>query len=580
MKEHDIWRELVPILRTNVKSIFQSLVLGLAASALTVFAEFVYGLRSFLIQGIWFKNLGLPVEWIGILRSSDAASLLDLRLLFYSQAFLQNLLFWAAISFSLIYIWKILRDGPALSLVPLYVLGLASARIQLELQMAVAAKGGFFSFARIDPFSFAQISAYFAMALLLFPTIITLVSRLPFLRFFKLSSLGLPIILMPPIVDYYILRQPVIYNFFTSELYQQARGPLEYLAVLSPGIKLEIVLIAASTFAYLVFRTRSVLRSAVTIMAVIFVFSMVSTPALASRLHLGFSQPQLFAGYLLITYLLIIVDLGLAQRNMTPTILRRVRLRGIHFPAMMLFGSFFVHPAILATGIPEDFGLIIAGAVIVFLVWQTATVFDDLYDRGQTELKQVYLAYGILIAAMAILSALPFGLIPWLLTLLAVYLAADYPRIRRKHYLWSGMIIGIASSAAFLFGVLLPIVSPASVQLVQAVALLIFAVFSGGSLLKDITNIEEDKQLRIPTVFTQFETKKVLPVVASFVAVGVALPAVFLRTLLDLVVFLGLGCVTWLLIVLAKDRSYKPVLILYFLEGIWIFYRMFVNTSG
>jgi hypothetical protein len=54
----------------------------------------------------------------------------------------------------------------------------------------------------------------------------------------------------------------------------------------------------------------------------------------------------------------------------------------------------------------------------------------------------------------------------------------------------------------------------------------------------------------------------------------------FLRTLLDPVVFLGLGCVTWLLIVLAKDRSYKPVLILYFLEGIWIFYRIFVNTPG
>jgi hypothetical protein len=54
----------------------------------------------------------------------------------------------------------------------------------------------------------------------------------------------------------------------------------------------------------------------------------------------------------------------------------------------------------------------------------------------------------------------------------------------------------------------------------------------------------------------------------------------FLRTLLDLVVFLGLGCATWFLIVLAKDRSYKPVLILYSLEGIWIFYRMFVNTSG
>jgi len=580
MREPDIWPKLSAMLGTNIKCVIWSLALGLAASALTAFAEFVYGLRTFFSQGIWLRNLGLPVEWVGILRSSDATSFLDLHFLFYSRGFLQNLLFWAAISFSVIYIWKVLRDEPALSLVPLYVLGLASARIQLELQMAIAAMGGFFSFAQIDPFSFAQISAYFAMALLLFPTIITLVSKLPFLRFFKLSSLGLPIILMPPIVDYYILGHPVIYNFFTSEYYRQARGSLEYLSSLSPGIKLEIVLIATLTFAYLAYRTRSVLRSAVAIIVVILAFSLVSTPVLTSRLNLGLQQPQLFAGYILITYVLTIIDFGLAKPGMGSTILSRIRLRGIHFPGMTLFGAFLVHPTILVAGIPEDFGLIIAAVFIVFLVWQTATIFDDIYDPKERVVPSGYWAYGVLTGLMALLAAIPFGLPPLILTIIAVYLAMDYPRLRRKHYLLSGITIGLSSSIAFLFGALAPLTSEPSSQPIALVAAAVFVAFSGGSLLKDIVKVEEDRRLGIPTIFTRFEKNRALPIVAAFVALGCAMPSIFFRSLVDLVLFLGAGIGAWLLIVALKDRCYKPILILYFLEGIWVFFRLFLDTTG
>jgi len=580
MKELDIWPELLPMLGTNVKSIVQSLVLGLAASALTILAEFVYGLRTFFSQGIWFRNLGLPIESIGILRSSNAASFLDLRLLFYAQGFLLNLSFWAAICFSAIYIWNTLRDKPTLSLVPLYALGLASARIQLELQMAVAAKGGFFSFARIDPFSYAQVSAYFAMALLLFPTVLALVSKLPYLEVFKRSSLGLPIILMPPFLDYYVLKHPVIYNFFTSEYYQQARGPLEYLTVLSPGIKLEIVLVVALTFAYLAYRTHSLMRSVVAIIAVILAFSLVSTPTLTSRLNLAFQQPQLFAGYLMITYVLTILGFGLARPGMGSAILSRIRIRGIHFPGMTLFGAFLVHPTILMAIVPEDYGLIITAVFIVFLVWQTATIFDDIYDSKEKAVPSGYWAYGALIALMALLAAIPFGLLPWILTLIAVYLAVEYPRLRRTHYLLSGVTIGLSSSIAFLFGTLVPIANETSSQPVALVAFTIFAIFSGGSLLKDIVNIDEDRRLGISTIFTRFEKKQAVQIVSTFVALGFVIPAMFLRTWLDLALFIGAGIGAWLVIAVLKDRCYKPILILYFLEGVWVFFRLFVNTSG
>jgi hypothetical protein len=446
--------------------------------------------------------------------------------------------------------------------------------------MAVAATGPILGFARIDPFSYAQIAAYFAMALLLFPAILTLVSRLPFREVFRMSCLGFPIILMPPLLDYYVLKRPVIYNFFVAEFYQQMSSPFSYFTVLSPGIKIEIALVSTLTFAYLFYRTRSLLRSAAAIAAAGSFFGVLSTPAVTSRLHLEFSQPQLFAGYLLITYALTVLDFGLAKPGMGREIIKGIRLRGIHFPAMALFGSFLIDPALLTTGIPEDYGLIVASTFIVFLVWQVATVFDDISDDDKKLELSGCLGYGTLIALMAVLVAIPFGLVPWLLTVLAACLAVGYPALRRRHWLLSGLIIGASSCIAFLFGVSTPLSSRSSSGPLWPVALTIFVLFSGGSLLKDVANVEGDRRSGFQTIFTRFDANVVLPVVATFVAAGFLLPAVFLSDLLDVVLFLVIGVGVWVLIMLMRSRSYKPVLLLYFVEGFWLFVRLFLTHSG
>ena len=577
MKDHEILPELLPMLRTNVKSIGWSLVLGLAASALTAFAEFAYDLRTFFSQGIWLKSLGLPVEWLGILRSSDATSFLDLHFLFFSRGFLQNLLFWAAILFVVIFLLRVLRgEFPAL-LLPAYVVALGFARILLEYEMAVAAFGSIVGFAWIDPFSYAHIVTYFTMALLLFPAVVVLVSRLPFREIFRLSCLGLPIILMPPILDNYVLHRPVIYNFYTPGLFPQPLNPLSYLTVVSTGIKLEALVVASAAFTYLLYRTRSIPRSFAAVLAVVLAFVAVTTPIVTDQFHLMFSQPQFFAGFLILTYLLIIGDLGLAQPKIGTTIIRRMRLRGAHFPAMVVFGAFLLQPAILSLGILEDYGLVLAGAFIAFLIWQSATVFDDIYDRSEMQGNSVYLCYGLLTVVMAVLAAIPFGLLPLLLTVFAAYLAMHYARLRRRHYVFSGLVIGIASSLSFLLGASIPITGPVTRQPIGGIALALFAVFSGGSLVKDIATVREDKQSGVFTVFTKFEMRKMLPIVSTFVAAGCILPVVFLNALPDLILFAAIGCGNWLLIVLMRSRSYRPVLALYFTEGLWIFYRMFLS---
>ncbi len=137
--------------------------------------------------------------------------------------------------------------------------------------------------------------------------------------------------------------------------------------------------------------------------------------------------------------------------------------------------------------------------------------------------------------------------------------------------------LGIGSAISFLFGTTIPIISPATSQPVGVIALGLFAVFSGGSLVKDIATVEEDKRSGIDTVFTKFEMKKALPIVATFVAAGCMLPILFLNTLPDLIFFPAIAIAAWLLIVLTKDRSYRPVLVLYFIEGLWVFYRMFLS---
>jgi 4-hydroxybenzoate polyprenyltransferase len=198
-----------------------------------------------------------------------------------------------------------------------------------------------------------------------------------------------------------------------------------------------------------------------------------------------------------------------------------------------------------------------------------------MFDRGH-EAPAGYLAFGVLAAVMALLAAIPLGVVPWLLTFAAVYLAVDYPRLRRRHYLLSGVVIGFSSCTAFLFGAVLPIIDASSSEPVASITLAILVMFSGASLLKDVTSADADANSGISTVFTRFDANHVLLIVATLVASGFAFPAVFFSSLVDRLLFLASGIGVWFLIVLLKHRSYEPVLALYFIEGILVFFMKFV----
>jgi hypothetical protein len=101
-------------------------------------------------------------------------------------------------------------------------------------------------------------------------------------------------------------------------------------------------------------------------------------------------------------------------------------------------------------------------------------------------------------------------------------------------------------------------------------------MFSGASLLKDVTSVDADANSGISTVFTRFDANHVLLIVATLVAFGFAFPAVFFSSLADRLLFLAAGTGVWFLIVLLKHRSYEPVLALYFIEGILVFFMKFV----
>jgi hypothetical protein len=78
-------------------------------------------------------------------------------------------------------------------------------------------------------------------------------------------------------------------------------------------------------------------------------------------------------------------------------------------------------------------------------------------------------------------------------------------------------------------------------------------------------------------VLTKFELSTALPIIATFVAIGFALPAIFFSALLDRILFLGIGAGVWGLILFSRHKSYKPVLALYFVVGLRMFFRMFVR---
>lgn len=574
MKETAIWLGVSPTVKAIARPLSKSLFLGLGASSLTAVAQLVW--QVIVSQDSWFRNFGMPVSWMGIWKRPGGV--LETQLSIYWSTFVQNWLFWMAVIFALLFVYATVRGQFTLHLLPFYVLGLSYARILLEFQMVIASMGTIYGFARIDPFSYAQITSYFAMALLLFPVVVALVTRLPYAELLRMSSIGFPIILMPPIIDYYVLGHPVIYNFFSEESRRQIISPFAYLAILSPGIKVEIVLVSVLVVGYLIYRTRSVPRSVAAVMVAVFVFGLVSTPALTSRLHLSFTQPQLYAGYLIALYVLIIVSVDLYHPHTGGFVLRHIRVRGIHFPAMVLFGTYLVHPNLISTIPPEGYGVLTVSVLVAFWTWQSAVVFDDISESRQENGR--YVVYGGLMALMAVLSAIPFGPLPWLLTCLAVYFAVQYPSLRRRHYLLSGLIIGASTSAAFLFGTLTPIASRQSSQPVALLAFLLLAVFAGGSLLKDVGSVEEDKRSGIDTIFIKFRQDRALPIVATFVAAGCALPVLFLNTTLDLIVLAMAAGVAWILIMKMKENSYKLILGLYSIEGLWIFLRMFVTRSA
>ena len=93
--------------------------------------------------------------------------------------------------------------------------------------------------------------------------------------------------------------------------------------------------------------------------------------------------------------------------------------------------------------------------------------------------------------------------------------------------------------------------------------------------MKDVASVEADVTSGIPTIFTRVRAKVALSIVATFVAIRFAFPALFLGMLLDRALAAAISLGVWFLIFLAKEKAYRPVLVLYFIVGLWAFLRVF-----
>lgn len=258
-------------------------------------------------------------------------------------------------------------------------------------------------------------------------------------------------------------------------------------------------------------------------------------------------------------------------------------------PLNILFFIFFV---IAGTILAKSYDIIILliKIIIVTLLWQYNIILNNIYDEGidktQKRLtpitaklikKSSYMRIAIFIASITIiLSLILQNSIFLFLTIIYLFSATIYsaPPLRLRKYIFSTCFIGIGSIIAFLIGYLQPsflIVNSINIEIILILVVIFFAT-SVGTVIKDMKDVEGDKNYGAKTIFTEFGLEKGKRISYILLFLSFISPVLLFSEFLDIIFFTFLAIIAVLMF--RKFEIQEPVLLIFFLVFIYCLLKL------
>lgn len=436
-------------------------------------------------------------------------------------------------------------------------------------------------FVLIDASTVVHYVSFFIAVLLMSTFVLMLFSKRPLKESASIALFGFMIIWLPPVLDLIISGgggYVMHYLFLPFRELAQAFFTLFWstgTSGITYGIRIEIALVLAGSFAIVYFYTKSLLRSLSAVLVLyIGIFALVSIPSVLglfqdrsvsrfieesivdSRIIDNSSYPEQ-PGYIRV------LDVGfnsvMTQVNLAVALLMSILIcfvgyrdklsvlfgnsrpeRILHYSLLIVIGTLFGGgPAFFASWI-NVLSLLMTVTAFVF-AWLVAVCINDIYDKeideisnanrpipqGQFSSSEFYSISIVftLFSFVAAYSSSMYGLFFVLAFSFAYYIYSAEPLRLKKHWIPGALIIGFACITTLLAGFFLSSPSKDFLTFPPLLTLLLIVIFGFGSMVRDIKDYDGDKKAGIstlPVLIGLNKAKAVIALIISLSFLGIA----------------------------------------------------------
>jgi len=402
-------------------------------------------------------------------------------------------------------------------------------------------------------------------------------------------SVAVPVILIPPIVDRFIFNRTMPYEIPSSHTW--ANMTLSFFqsnpASFYRGHQVEFAIFLALIFFYICVKLhpmKKVQRAALSLGStfVIYVAIMaISTPEIWPIYWIlyipygsGFTEMYPDIAYNFVYVVLASIFFWLAIIIENPAKVKKLMAdasppRIIHFSLMYVLG-FCVQLDYSRLSKVYYYGnalTLLIGVLSAASGWAFVVAINNYYDKKEDEITNTFrglssgeyteinlMRFSILALVTGAYTSLLLGIMPTVFYLSFVFLGFlySYPKIYLKKYGTKTIIIGLGSALLFGMGYFspwLPNLSPPDARFWIYFTVL-FIVFSAGSVMNDLKDVESDRLRGTITVFTLLGRKRGKIFGAALMLVAFSLPAVLAPAIAF--VFFALAIIGALLLIKEK----------------------------
>lgn len=445
--------------------------------------------------------------------------------------------------------------------------------------------GIFYEYSRF----YLEIVYYFVT---IFFLLIFLISKIVRKNFADVANYGIkffPIIIIPPLIDYFFFGRTgnypyatiknFFYNFLTVSL---VRGDA------TPGMIFEILLALFFICAYVFYTRRSFILTILSWFVTLLVIVVTTTPDLFFGVGKGNAYTEHFipSYYFFPSIILFALFLYDYKKEKLKAILSNLRpLRSGIFLIVVISGSL----ASLSFGYPLSFYKTFLAIVALLFVWQFSIVINDIYDYGIDNItnknrplvrkiltKEEYKFVAFIFAFFALSFSAILNLQIFLLTILGLVLGIIYsiPPIRLRNYILGNSVIGGSLVISFMIGWL--VTDNYQLLFYDKNLIFFFLLFIFGTIItftKDLKDIQSDSKFGVRNIFTILGKNRGKKAVIILLLIVLNLPPLLIKdfTLLPItIVFSFLTCFVY-----HKKEDEKLVYVMSALLVVYIFISLY-----